>query len=193
MTETMAYQFDVMLDLETLSTLPNARILSIGAWPFRLDDGPVPFEPFYRNVAVESQDGAVDEAFYWWLKQSEAARLRLTNPEPVGSSEAVLDLYLWFEEIGGKDKEFRLWSHGTSFDVPILQSLYHDWGYNTPWKYNATRDTRTLFHAAGLDWDTADEMREPSHDALDDARCQATLVKRAWALLEPFRRSIATE
>lgn len=54
MSETRDFEWDVMLDLETLGTAPNAPIIAIGAWPFRLDNGPVPFQPFYRNVDAQS-------------------------------------------------------------------------------------------------------------------------------------------
>jgi hypothetical protein len=90
------------------------------------------------------------------------------------------------EAIGGEEKAFRLWAHGTNSDLPILESAYRAMRFNGyPWRYNAARDTRTLFHAVCMDWGAEFEaMRGTKYDALAGARAQATLVKRAWRRLE---------
>lgn len=187
MTETTRFQWDVMVDIETLGTAMNAPIIAIAGWPFALDSRPVPFEPFYRNVdaATSVAAGAQVSSFYWWLGQSDAARARLSAPEPVALCEALLDFAEWLALIGGDEREVRLWAHGINFDLPIIQSAWRvELGDNPPWRYNAARDTRTLFHAAGIDWDTEmAALAETEHDALDDCRVQATLVQRAWAVL----------
>lgn len=185
MSETRLFGLDVMIDLETLGTSPNAAIIAIAAWPFRLDGEPVSYPSFYRNVDAESSvkaGGAVDGgSIMFWMGQSDEARNRLSNPPPVDLDDALEDLWAWLDDYA-PEKAFRLWAHGTNFDLPILESAYRGAGYpGYPWKYNAARDTRTLFHAAGIDWDVAvDELVTVKHDALEDARAQATLVKRAW-------------
>lgn len=187
MSMTRDYEWDVCIDLETLSTAPDAAILSIGAWPFRLDAQAVPVEPFYRNVRVERGGRADDGAVRWWLQQSDEARHRLIDPVPESLDDVLDDLNAWLRRIDAGHR-YRLWSHGAAFDVPILESAWRRARYDdVPWRYNAVRDTRTLFHVAGLDWDAAwEQLGGVSHDALDDARKAATLVKRAWWHVRPL-------
>lgn len=186
MSETRDFEWDVMLDLETLSTAPDAAILSIGAWPFRLDTQAVSIEPFYRNVRIGAGGRSDDGAVRWWLQQSAGALGRLMDPAPEHLDDVLDDLWDWLMRLA-PEKRFRLWSHGAAFDVPILESAWRRARYDDPpWRYNAVRDTRTLFHVAGLDWDAAwEELGGVTHDALDDARKAATLVKRAWWALQP--------
>lgn len=192
MSETRDFEPDVMLDLETLSTRPNAAIISIGAWPFRLDGKPTNHPSFYRNVDAQSSIDAgltIDgDSLMWWLQQADAARTRLTAPAPVPLKAALLDFRAWCSDFCGKGNwdVFRIWSHGASFDIPVLESAYLSVRLDKPWRYNAARDTRTLFHVAGgVDWDAEFKLLVggTQHDALDDARIQATLVKKAWARL----------
>lgn len=195
MSETMAFTTDVMVDLETLSTAPTAAILSIGAVAFELTgDGPIRrISPsgvelesrryeFYANVMLDSRNSKVDDGtLRWWLGQSEAARARLSTPEPLWPSVAIADFENWLERLGVGD-EFRIWGHGANFDIPILE---HAFGRRVPWRYNAARDTRTLFHIAGAPWD--DWFKEMAHgeehDALADAHLQVRMVQRAWKML----------
>lgn len=185
MTETARYIRDVMVDLETLGTTPGAPILSIGAVEFVLD-GDVLGREFYRNTIPEF-DGAQPDAstLYWWFQQSDEARKRLTTPEPIHLTIALPEFEEWLTHDRGN--EFRIWSHGPSFDIAFLEMWWRrvpSVEGRTPWRYDAARDTRTLFHAAGIDWDREMEIQTAvEHDALEDAKGQARVVQTAWAKL----------
>jgi hypothetical protein len=83
----------------------------------------------------------------------------------------------------------RIWSHGPSFDPPILTAAYKATGLPIPWHYRAPRDTRTIMEAAGMD---PHKGLEPfttgtHHHALDDAICQARAVCAAYATIKGWQ------
>ena len=83
-----------MIDLEALSTLPNALILSVGAVkfnPFNNDEdacpnGTVKLPTYYARIDIESQGDEFDisePTMEWWAKQEEHINCLLyTSPSP---------------------------------------------------------------------------------------------------------------
>jgi hypothetical protein len=201
-----------MIDLETMSNKPDAAIVSIGAvlldplgpevmldiefkWDTPSEDGStsqvVKGSPsFYRNVDLEASIGDVDcGTIKWWLQQSQEAQKALFTPEPVPLSEALSDLSKWYwDVVPDKEirKETRWWSHGSSFDLVVLQSAFR--GLNRQQLYNhyRMRDTRTLFDLLPtevLTW--MENNKNPGkHNALQDAVWQARLVQYCYKLLK---------
>lgn len=205
MSETIDFTIDIMIDLETLGTGPGSAILSIGAVAFDLDGEGAkdrgfglagPSGTFYRNIAIGKNNGIADDgAFRWWLGQATEARERLCAApvDPLGVT--LRDFSYWLRSWGqGTDAStrnpvewdrYRIWSHGENFDIPLLEAGYFRIGSDkAPWRYNATRDTRTLFHALGIRWDAwfEEENQGTAHDALADALTQVRMVQRAWKL-----------
>ena len=72
---------NIMVDLETMATHPNAAIVAIGAVRFMEDLQ----DSFYQEVDLQSSIRAgldVDGATVnWWLMQEEAAREAITAPQ----------------------------------------------------------------------------------------------------------------
>lgn len=168
---------DVMLDLETFSTAPNAAIVQIGACFF----DPVSTEigdKFAANVNLASSlmlGLHVDPNTVEWWSNREHGHL-MANPKPLAF---VVSMFRdWF--LSGPDgKEANIWSHGAAFDVPVLDSSYRACGIAVPWGYRHVRDTRTLFALAlDLGWEKPDG-KEPAHEGLADAVAQAILVQDA--------------
>ena len=117
----------------------------------------------------------------WWLQQSEFARERLfRDPEPIGLRDALSQFRGWY----GEPK--LTWSHGSNFDLTILDSAYALYDQLPPWRYKDVRDTRTLFWLAHtLRGSNRELMLRPGtkHDALEDALHQATWVQEAYRIL----------
>ena len=68
----------------------------------------------------------------------------------------------------------RVWSQGANFDICILDHMFRHVGLTSPWKYNAVRDTRTLYDYIP---ENAWPVRQGTHhNALDDAKYQAECV-----------------
>lgn len=186
----------LMIDLETLSTSPQAAILSIGAVLFD-PLGPEPESPayglnekhLYINVSLQTcldvglkVDG---DTFYWWLKQSEAARKALCT-DPVSLSMALVELQN-FVRINTPE---RIWAT-EDFDLPILSNAYNAVGSSLPWRYWNDRGLRTLCETAFPD---LKGKAPPSilphssgvvpHNALWDAYLQARAVQECYQQLK---------
>lgn len=168
----------VMLDLETLSSNPNAVIVSIGAVAFT-PDGLVPGTEFYAVLARGDQVSYGREidpkTVDWWLQQSEEARAVFrANPDAPDLVLAQFSHYLGqiCGAAGSPPFDVELWGYGSDFDNIVLGSLYTALGLQRPWTYRNNRCYRTLLNIAkGL-------IEVPArtgvhHNALDDARYQA--------------------
>lgn len=170
---------DVMLDLETAGTAPGCAILTIGAVTF----GPAGLgNTFYAAVSLASATAlglTIDpDTIAWWMKQSEEARAAAFQADGWPLVQVLRELSDWFAAQGA----VRIWSHGASFDVPIIEVAYRAASLPAPWKFWDVRDTRTLYDLAGVKPDRSQGMH---HNALDDARAQAEAAVTALQLLAP--------
>lgn len=168
----------VMLDLETLGKTPGSVIASIGAVAF--DPLAGAFRPEFYAVVDRASCEAVGlevdpDTLAWWARQSEEARSALAV-DPMPLREALAAFTTWWREMEGE----RLWSQGANFDEPILAAAYRACGMAVPWKYHASRDTRTVYELAGV---VVERGKGVHHNALDDALAQVDAVCRAHAHL----------
>lgn len=172
---------DVMIDLETLDVTPTATILTIGAVrfdPFGDDIAEPDCDKLYLRVDIDSCDkygGTVSQSTLdWWASQSKEAQEEAFDPNGrIDITDAMNQLYkfCW----GGK----RVWSHGASFDVVILENYFRKVGKAIPWQFWEVRCTRTLFDIG------IDPKRPPvlKHHALEDAWNQAVGVQNVFRTL----------
>jgi DNA polymerase III epsilon subunit-like protein len=162
---------NVMLDLETMGTGPNAAIIAIGA---------VAFEPtgglgstFYRVVELASSveyGGEIDvSTILWWMKQSDAARGEFARLG-IHIHCALDDFSLW---IKGYKAPVKVWGNGAAFDNVILRSAFVRAGIEVPWQYSNDRCYRTI-KATRPDIKVA--PLGTAHNALDDAMHQAGVL-----------------
>lgn len=181
---------DVMIDLETLSTSPDATILTIGAVkfnPFGEDLNENAMEKFYAKIDLDSCDKLnlkVDQdTIDWWSKQSKEAQEEAFSIEDrIDVVDAANQLYkfCW----GAK----RVWSHGAGFDIIILENVFRKIQKAFPWQYWQVRDTRTIFDL-GINANRPPVLK---HHALEDAWNQAVGVQNVCRALrekgvEPFK------
>jgi len=166
---------DIMLDIETLATSPDAVVLTFGAIKFDPFDSSKPMDQgLYMRVNVDEQialgrrvdEGTVD----WWGTQSAEVR-----EEALGETDRVS-----IEDFTKALNKFvvgatRIWAQGPVFDIVILENLYRQIGKPAPWQYYAIRDSRTLLKALGDDRKGGALL----HNALADAVSQAGAVQSA--------------
>lgn len=175
---------DLMVDIETLATRPNAVVLSIGAHffdPLFVEtNSEFGSRSFYAILDIQPQLNAglqVDaDTLSWWVTQAAA----WPDPEKaVAPANALLELIHFVDELKPYFSK-KVWFHGASFDAPILENLFRVCLPNTslPWNFRNIRDTRTLFDIAGYKF-----VNQGKHNALQDAICQARGVQEAYALL----------
>jgi hypothetical protein len=168
---------DVMLDLETLSTRPNAVILSLGA---------VKFDPYSTRIDVdEGINVRIDvdeqtelgrhvqqETIDWWATQpKEVQEEAFGESQRISLAELIKRLNKF---LVGADN---IWCQGPVFDIAILEDLYRQLGIPTPWQFWQIRDSRTLF---GVHGDPRDRNREGAHNALVDCCYQAIGVQEIY-------------
>lgn len=170
-----------MVDVETFGTFAGAVVASIG-WCRFSEAGD--YAPGKVNVSIQSAlraglrvDGRTIE---WWLRQEDAARAALFDPQPVPLRDALEELAKAVE--GAK----AVWAKPPQFDVAILDRAYAAVGRPVPWRRQSERCLRTLCSlAAKLSGQNPYEgiVAEPKHCAAADALAQTKAAVRAMDLL----------
>lgn len=161
----------MMIDLETMSTAPNAAVAALGIAVFDRENI-LNISHFTVNVASCLLAGAhVDDGtVQWWRGQSSEAKDAISHGG-LHYRRAMNQLRSKWLEYGCE----RVWSHGSNFDVAICE-FYGE----MPWSYRQVRDTRTLFEIAqGMGWKRP-EGQGIAHVASTDAANQAKAVISAW-------------
>lgn len=170
----------LMVDLETLGREPGAVIVSIGAVKFD-PSGETLGDKLYTNITIQSSLDAglrVEGAtIQWWMEQPDRARLALFHPDPL-PLRRVLSAFARFYR--GSES---IWSHGSTFDIPILEVAYRALNEWRPWVPRAVRDTRTLFSLVPQAVVEGVQREGMEHHALDDAVRQARMVQAAYRWL----------
>jgi hypothetical protein len=167
---------DVMLDLETLGTRPGCVILTLGAVRFDPYSLREPGPGIYFRVDVDEQTALgreiQEDTLNWWISQADDIR-----EEALGESDRVsLDtLYRDLNRflVGANN----IWAQGPLFDFAILENLYRQMGWPTPWQYWQIRDSRTLF---GVHGDPRIKGKAGLHNALEDCVSQAVAVQQVY-------------
>jgi hypothetical protein len=167
-----------MLDLETWGTASGSAIRSIGAVMFDPHSKEIGAE-FYANITDASCEAAGlvkdTNTINWWSGQSQTAQdALLVNQLP------LVEVSVKFEAWWRSNRAVFVWSHGANFDEPLWSAAMRAIGRGVPWKFYDSRCTRTAYDIAGFDPRTV-KRQGTYHNALDDARYQATCVQRAYA------------
>jgi len=159
---------DLMIDIETVGTGPEACILTIAAQAFNPFTRGYHDQQYYARIDIESQpnrnieQGTID----WWATQPTAAREEAfaeTGRIPLEQALGELGKLIWHSK--------RIWANGPTFDMNILEHAYKSHSLALPWKYYVVRDARTVYGLCpGLNKYPA------SHHALEDCRRQIDLL-----------------
>lgn len=167
---------DVMLDLETLGTQPGCVILTLGAVkfnPYTLEEpGPGLYLRIDADEQIERGREVQDDTLEWWLRQAEDVREEALGPEDRVSVETMYKQLNKF--LVGVDN---IWCQGPVFDIAILENLYRQYKWPTPWQFWQISDSRTLFKAHG---DPRVKGKVGLHNALEDCVSQATAVQQVY-------------
>lgn len=168
----------LMIDLETLSTSPNAVVLSLGAVVFDKQtiqhtehivfDAQEQIERYRRHVSTRT--------VAWWADQSTEAK-QVLAPEhglAMRGGLRLLDTLLSPQDWDN----VQVWANGASFDIPILHTMYECLHRQAPWKFYNERCYRTMKNVyAGV----PKPQNGVAHNAKDDALNQALHLQAMWA------------
>jgi hypothetical protein len=158
-----------MIDIETMSTNPDAIILNIGAIGFDpFSDEIYSQHSFYSRVDIDSQSNRHEsnDTMDWWMKQPTKAQTEAFAEEDRISLETALD-----ELSVVARKCSRVWAHGIAFDMPILEHAYREYRKPYPWQFWNVFDSRTLTKINSI------RPIGNSHHALEDCINQITLLQ----------------
>lgn len=171
----------VMIDLETLSSRKNAAIIQIAAVSFDPFDGAIRDE-FNRYVNTVPEYAHIDVATVgWWFQQKFAAQLgKSMQMSGISLEQALVDFCAWY---AGQTGNEAIWSHGATFDLPVMCSALAACNIKQPWHDRAERDTRTLYALAPGGMPTVTGVAGVEHDALYDCHVQIKQVVGALASL----------
>jgi len=169
----------VMLDLETLGTRPDCVILTLGAVkfnPYTLQDpGPGLYIRPDADEQIARGREVQQDTINWWMQQAEDVREEALGTEGrVSVEEMYRDLNRF---LVGVDC---IWAQGPVFDIAILENLYRQYGWPTPWQFWQIRDSRTLF---GVHGDPREKNKVGLHNALEDCVSQAKAVQTIFRKL----------
>jgi hypothetical protein len=163
-----------MIDLETLGTVADACILSIGAVRFDLDSAAIDDQGFYASVSIDSnlelKRRIQEDTLIWWMKQDPAAQ-GVFHESKQTLPTALRELSDWFG-----DDTFNVWSNGADFDLPMLAHAFTQCGMEVPWKFWNSNCFRTYKKLPGAKLIRAAVMGV-KHNALSDAYQQAQTVQ----------------
>lgn len=165
-----------MLDIETLGTRPGCVVLTLGAVKFNPYSMEAPGPGLYVRPDVDEQLAsgreAQDDTMLWWMSQAEDVREEALGEDGRISVEEMykqLNRFL----VGSNN----IWCQGPVFDIAILEHLYRQYGWPTPWQFWQIRDSRTLF---GVHGDPRVKGKVGLHNALEDCVSQATAVQQVY-------------
>tara|TARA_E500000178_G_scaffold354001_1_gene421536 strand:+ start:2705 stop:3226 length:522 start_codon:yes stop_codon:yes gene_type:complete len=161
---------DIMIDIETVGTGPDACILTIAAQTFDPFSVGYHKQDYYARVDVDSQpDREVDDATVeWWATQPQQAQ------DEAFSEEGRIPLRQALEELSKICFHCNLtWANGTTFDMVILENAMKQLGLPIPWQFWNVRDARTVYSLYP-------DLPKPraSHHALEDCRRQIDLLQQ---------------
>lgn len=180
----------ISIDIETMSTAPNAAIASIGACRFDLPGSGIGdwiVDTFHVHVSLancQRHGLAIDAStVLWWIGQEDNARAALLGGQqdaaPLVTALEALTHFIDTTEINSNELP-TLWANGASFDLPILANAYRTAGMPLPWQYWIERDLRTL---KALAPEIRIEHAGIAHHALDDAVKQARMIQAIYKRL----------
>jgi len=156
----------VMLDLETLSTKPNAVITEIGAVVFNSEEISA---KFYCNINIQScldlglqVDG---NTIAWRMKNAQV------QEETVGLhiETALIRFNSFIAQYTNREK-VKVYGNSSAFDNVILRNAFEASHFTPPWNWNNDRCYRTL---KNLYPHIELERIGTHHNALNDAESQA--------------------
>lgn len=169
----------LMIDLETLGTGPDCVILQIAAVPFDLAGlRPKLHDFFLPRLDIDEQlklGRKIEDGTLRWWATGHADKFGVIMSTRVTKTfyEALSELCAYIKRMNPDC----IWSHGATFDIPILTHAFYQSGLEWPCKYNCFRDTRTLLWMKDISsFADLPETNENSHNALADANYQARCV-----------------
>lgn len=184
---------EIMLDIETLSTAPDAAICAIGAAAFSFETEGI--NTFYLEVDWQDHANRLDAHIdpntqRWWDQQKPEARAVLEKKETTLPIESALQQFTeWVVSIRKQNnmQPLGIWGNDINFDITIIESAYKAVNQATAWNFWESRSVRTLVWMGkqfGIDPKKTIPREGTYHNAADDSLHQ---VKYCKAIMEHIK------
>jgi hypothetical protein len=181
-----------IIDLETLGTLADAVVLSVGMvvvdteQDYTFDE--LIFDGFYETMDVKSQALAGREinkdTLAWWGRQGpEAMKVLKPSNYDIHWSSIMPKMQEYLDKHGANKKTLKVYARGSHFDFSILHHLFirtagHDQA-TLPWNYWNIHDSKTVVQTL-LDGDIKIKVDGfIAHNALHDAAHEYMKIQTA--------------
>jgi len=190
----------VILDIETLGSVNNSVVLSVGmvavdsTKDYTFDE--LIRDGYYAKLDVKSQVDAGrkihKDTLQWWNEQGKAAQ-HILNPSPKDMHWSKLreNMISWLTDQGCDIHKVKCYSRGSHFDFGILHDLFRiteGVGQDDlPWRYWNIHDSKTVvFTLLGRDvWDLGVEPEGfIHHDCLHDAAREYLTIQSALYMFQ---------
>ena len=160
---------EIMLDIETLDTLPSAVILSIAAIPFHKEENHIASQELFLSVDQRCQKNRSKSAstIQFWLDQPPPVYEKNFKGE-YSLEYSLMRLTAFCEKTNPRE----FWSKG-KFDFEILEHAYRQIGLKPAWDFWRVRDVRTILGETGI------RMKKNNHDPVEDCLNQIQAVLEA--------------
>lgn len=174
----------LMLDLETLSLRPTAKVLQVGYCLATLLPGGTATFTSPVDIWVDDPNGHVDPGTVeWWEKQDQGVRRAVFHLPEYETRAGAKEVFERLAKVMADHDVATVWASPAMFDLPILTNL---WEGRKPWRYYVERDLYTLAKLL----DASKALRPPANkshhlasaDAFWQARYLAALHSRAAEL-----------
>lgn len=162
---------DISIDLETVSTRPDAAIVSIGAVCFDRRTGEL--GPEFHVVCdwlTDAKGHVHGGTLQWWHRQTPNDVVFSNAIERVPLRRALMELQ---EFADAWCSPLTFWWQRGNMDQQWLDNAFERSAMDAPWNYSQWMDQRTLCRELQRD-DVVFEGNR--HDALDDAKHQARCI-----------------
>jgi DNA polymerase III epsilon subunit-like protein len=177
-----------MVDIETLSSAPDAAVVGIGLVVFTNTKIVDWWEGYIDpNEAIGTRSDTTKE---WWSQQH-----KIVHDTVFGGIELPETIAWQMSQFIEETKPHTIWAGPVTFDVPILRNLFRQVNIKFPFHYRAERDCRTLMKLAkeyGMKYDGVLERTEErlgtrffKHNPLHDAMFQTIATQKALNYLNP--------
>ena len=170
-----------IIDWETLSTLPTAKVIAVGLTAFDLtvestiDELRATTESFNIDSGSQSDRHICPDTFEWWTKQSDEAKAALLDNQ-LNIKEALSRIISFIEN----HKIQYLVGNGSTFDNAILADLCREHGIDYPVEYWQDMVLRTMKLLAGMNGKAKFPEGLTKHIAADDAIYEAMVAQTCW-------------
>lgn len=151
---------DLVIDMETCGTTPNAAVMQVACLPFnrdakKADDVFPDYAPFEAKVDLRScvMDGYDFDrsTIKWWTDKPQRLKQEVSTGTCYPIKEVFQQLFAYVTDVKAyfKAEVVTMWAQGSDFDLAIMRNVCAKSGLVLPVSFHNFRDARTFIIEVG--------------------------------------------